>query len=294
MKKISLALSGGGARGIAHIGVIDVLKEHGFEIEEVAGTSMGALVGALYASGTLSEFRDWILEVDWKEIVKYLDFSLHEPGLIKGQKIMKKLSEFMPYEKIEDLPVRYKAIATDILHEEEVIWDKGDLALAVRSSISIPFVFTPVKKDDTWLVDGGVVNNLPLNRLENRLDNLCIGVWVNSPEGMDLLPENFHRKPEHTDKNKNKINAYLNKIIPHQTKRKSKHTEPGYYDILDASLHLIMSRNTQRLIRKYPPDVMVHVPRKLAHTFDFLSAKKLYEAGRFLGELKLKEYFKSA
>ncbi len=285
-----MALSGGGARGIAHIGVIDVLKERGFVPAEIVGTSMGALVGALYASGTSDAFRDWILDANRKEIVKYLDFSLHEPGLIKGKKIMKKLASFLPYNRIEDLPVSYTAIATDIVNEQEVALQHGDLISAIRASISIPFVFTPVHYRDKWLVDGGVVNNLPLDYLKKRTETLSVGVWVNSPYGMELLPEKIRlnqSRPVHESK---KINAYLHKIIP-RSSSESKEESPGYYEILDASLHLIMSRNTQLMIRKYPPDIMIHIPRKLAGTFDFLSSEKLYRAGRFLAEKALNAYF---
>ena len=148
-QKVSLVLSGGGARGIAHIGVIEVLEEKGYEIVSVTGTSMGAVVGGVYALGKMEDFKQWMLTLDRLKVFSLFDFSFGSQGLIKGDKVLNTMKEFISDENIEDLRIPYAAVAVDLLKKEEVIFTKGSIYDAIRASVSIPSLLTPVKKRPT-------------------------------------------------------------------------------------------------------------------------------------------------
>jgi NTE family protein len=151
-EKVSLVLSGGGARGIAHIGVIEELEKQGFEIKSIAGTSMGALVGGIYAVGKLQEYKNWMYTLDKLDVFKLIDFTLSSQGLIKGDRVFKKMKEFIPDMNIEELNIHYAATATDLINKEEVVFTKGSVYKSIRASTAIPSVLTPVKKDNQYIL----------------------------------------------------------------------------------------------------------------------------------------------
>ncbi len=150
-RKVALVLSGGGARGIAHIGAIEALEEAGFEISSVAGTSMGALVGGMFAAGRLAEFRDWICSLDRYKVLGMVDLAFSSEGLVKGNRVMKALKSLVPDVRIERLAVPFAAVSADLVTGREVVFDHGDLFGAVRASISIPSVFQPVRYNGMFL-----------------------------------------------------------------------------------------------------------------------------------------------
>jgi NTE family protein len=279
-KKISLVLSGGGARGIAHIGVIQVLKEQGYQIQSIAGTSMGALVGGLYASGGLEKFTDWLVNADVKEALKMLDFSLKLPGLIKAEKIMRQIDNFLTIKEIEELPIKYTAIATDIQSLSEIVFDSGSLSKAIRASIAIPSVFTPVFDEGKILIDGGLVNNLPINRLAKDETFPVVAVCVNAEVPMskkysEIMHQN--KSKEHLaklQKIKNHLAKYINRI-DHKNKN-----HIGYAELIDKSIHLMIGRASQQIIQQNPPEKIINIPREICGTFDFLKAEKIIEIGR--------------
>lgn len=284
-KNISLVLSGGGARGIAHIGVINVLQENGFNINAIAGTSMGAMVGGIFASGTLTEFQKWLEKADLKEAMKILDFSFSNPGFIKGEKLMKKMQDFLPYPSIEDLPLPYTAIATDITKREEVVLSKGSVADAIRASISIPSVFTPLIKKDQVLVDGGLMNNIPVNRLQKNKNDLVVAVCVNSDIPLKetylkimQFKENKEEN-EYIEKLKN-IRSYIQKFIQQNKDKKGTDKKIGQYEIIDRSIHMLIIEKSKIILQNYPPDILINISREMCGTFDFLKAKKIIEIGR--------------
>ncbi|MCK4793275.1 MAG: patatin-like phospholipase family protein, partial [Desulfobacteraceae bacterium] len=173
---IALVLGSGGARGLAHIGVIEEFEKQGFEINSVAGTSMGALIGGLYAMDKLHEYKDWVLTLDKVEVFNLIDFTFSSHGLIKGDKIINKMKTFLPDRNIEDLDIPFAAVATDITNEKEVVFTTGSVYEAVRASIAIPTVFTPVNKDNILLVDGGVLNPIPANRVKRIGNDILVAV----------------------------------------------------------------------------------------------------------------------
>jgi len=286
-KEISLVLSGGGARGIAHIGVIRVLEENGFIIKNIAGTSMGALVGGVYAAGGLDDFEKWLVEVDIKEMIKMLDFSLHLPGLIKAEKIMRKIDEFLFIKNIEDLPLPYTAIATDLNTSSEVRFTSGSLIDAIRASIAIPTIITPVLNENQILVDGGLVNNIPLNRLpDNRYP--VAAVCVNADIALTAQEKEIMNRQTVTQylTQLNKLKQYLKRyrLGELQDERES----IGYAELLDKSIHLMISRASQHLIMNHPPELLINVSRELCGTFDFLKAEKILEIGKLAARRALR------
>ena len=178
MKDVALVLSSGGARGLAHIGAIEELEAQGYRITSIAGCSMGALIGGVYAAGKLSEFREWMKTVDKKKMLELTDFSLSLNHIVKGTRIIKAIMEFVPDVLIEDLPIPYCAVATDWISGHEVVIDKGSLFEAIRASISLPSFYEPVRRDGMILIDGGVVNPIPMNRVKRHDGDLLVGVDV--------------------------------------------------------------------------------------------------------------------
>jgi len=290
-KEISLVLSGGGARGIAHIGVINYLEKNGYKIKNIGGTSMGSIVGGVYAQGNLKPFTEYLLNLDAKRIIQLLDFSMSRPGLIKAEKILRELRKFLPIELIEDTPIPYYCVATDLNQRNEVVWKKGNMLTAIHSSFAIPFIFTPVMLEDKILVDGGVVNNIPINHIDRDL--LTIAVCANAGIPMDEKLQEINKASIKKYKiQKNSINKYLSKVLNifSDEDKKSKKM-PGYYDILDKTLHIMIENNSKNIIKRYPPDILVNLPREIAGTFDFLKAETLIKAGEYIAEKAIKEYY---
>ena len=171
-RRVALALSGGGARGVAHIGAIEELERQGYEITAVSGTSMGALVGGVYVSGRYRVFG-------------LVDFSLSAEGLVKGERVIREMQRLVPDVRIEELSRPFTAVAADVLTGREVVISRGGLFDAIRASISIPSVFRPVHRDGMVLIDGGTVNPLPVNRVQRREGDLLVAVDVCAPFASD-------------------------------------------------------------------------------------------------------------
>jgi len=210
-RPISLVLSGGAARGIAHIGVIEELEKQEFEIKSIAGNSMGAFIAAMYVMNNLQEYKEWVLKLDKVEVFKLIDFTFSSQGLIKGDRIFNKMKTFFPDKNIEDLKIPYVAVAADITNMKEVVFTEGSIYDAVRASVSIPTVFTPVKYNNLVLVDGGVVNPIPLNRVKRIEGDILIASYVNANIPYD--------KPEITKEDEErKSSAYKQKIIEYKNR----------------------------------------------------------------------------
>ena len=287
-KDVALVLSGGGARGIAHIGVIEELEKQGFVIKSISGTSMGALVGGVYAVGKMQEYKNWIYTLDKLDVFKLIDFTFSTQGLIKGDRVLNKMKEFIPDMNIEDLNINYAATATDIGRKEEVVFTKGDLYEAVRASISIPTVFTPVKTENSVLVDGGVVNNIPINHVKRTKDDLLIVVHVNAniPVYKPFIPK--------IEKNK-KQSIYLKKIKEFEDKLykkspKGKGDKFGYFELINKTISMLTYQISKMTIEKYPPDILINISRDSCGTFDFYKAEELVEIGRHAAIKSIEEF----
>ena len=186
MKNVALALASGGPRGFAYIGAIEELLARGYHITSVAGTSAGSLVGGIYAAGGLEQFKEWLFGLDPLKVMSLMDFSISKNHLVKGERVMDAIKERVPEVNIEDLPIPFAAVATDLYTGEEVVFREGPLFEAIRASISIPSMFKPVKWNGRTLVDGGMVNTFPLNRVRRTPGDILVGFNVNQIDAAEI------------------------------------------------------------------------------------------------------------
>lgn len=275
-QKIALVLSGGGARGMAHIGVIEELLKRDYQISSVAGTSMGALVGGVYAQGKLEEFREWITSLDHFEIFKLVDFTLGAAGLVKGEKVLNAMKEFIPDMNIEDLPIPYSATAVDIIKHKEVVFVKGSLFEAIRASIAIPTVFTPVKKEGAILVDGGVMNNVPISNIKRTKDDKLVVVHVNA--SIPVIKPKLTKKDH--EENQSVYKKWLANFSEYLSHSKENEHKLGFLSLIDNTLTTGMLRLAQMTIEKGSPDILIETSRDICGTYDFYKAKEVIEVGR--------------
>jgi NTE family protein len=178
-KRIALVLGSGGARGYAHIGVIEELEARGYDIACIAGCSMGAVVGGIYAAGKLNEYRDWTQSLDYLDVLRLLDVSFRL-GAIRGEKVFGKIREIVGEINIEELPIPFTAVATDLTNQQEIWFQEGCLHQAMRASAAIPSLFTPVVQGKRMLVDGSLLNPLPIIPVVSSHCDLIIAVNLNS------------------------------------------------------------------------------------------------------------------
>ena len=286
-RNVALVLSSGGARGIAHIGVIEELLHSGFNITSVAGTSMGSLVGGMLAKGTLPGFKEWVLKFTKMDVIKFLDLTTARGGLIKGEKIMKVVGDFVGDISIEQLNIPYACVAADLIGRKEIVFNSGSLLQAIRSSCSIPTVFMPVAADGMLLVDGGVLNPLPLDVVHRNPGDLLIAVNVNSQIPYNPLPkaDSYTEKENHYSKVREKINQRWSGVIEQYvdkyfSDRQPKPKQAGSFDIITESINLAQNKVANIYIEKYKPDYVIETSYKIASIFDLYKSEELIEAGR--------------
>ncbi len=276
-KQVSLVLSSGGARGIAHIGVIEELEKQGFEIKSIAGTSMGALVGGMYATGKLDVYKKWMCSLDKMDVFNLIDFTFSKNGIMKGDKILREMKRIIPDRNIEDLSIPFVAVATDISNDKDVIFNSGSLYDAIRASISIPTVFTPFVKDESYIVDGGVLNPIPINRIKRVDDDILVVVNVNARISniKPPLPENNNHEEKRYSKYINTVINKLNYFIPkHETDKL------GYFSLLNKTMGLMLHQISLMTLEKYQPDILINISRDSFGTYDFYKSEELIKAGR--------------
>ncbi|OFX46936.1 MAG: hypothetical protein A2X13_07955 [Bacteroidetes bacterium GWC2_33_15] len=276
-KQISLVLSSGGARGVAHIGVIEELEKQGFEIKSIAGTSMGALVGGIYATGKLDVYKEWMCSLDKMDVFNLIDFTFSRNGIIKGDKILREMKKMIPDRNIEDLPVPFVAVATDISNDKELVFNRGSLYYAIRASISIPTVFTPLIKDGYYIVDGGVINPIPINRAERFDGDILVVVDVNSriPNITNQIPEDNNQEEKKYSKYINSVINKLDYFIPQNDSDKI-----GYFNLLNKTTGLMLNQISLMTLEKYQPDILINISKDSFGTYDFYKSEKLIEEGR--------------
>ncbi|UTJ07230.1 patatin-like phospholipase family protein [Arcobacter roscoffensis] len=283
-KTVSLVLGSGGARGYAHIGVIKELEKQGYEIKSISGSSMGALVGGLYASGKLQAYEDWVLNFDALDILKLVDFSFSDGGMIKADKVFDKIEEFIGEDVlIEDLSIPFTATATDILNKKEVWLKKGSLKDAIRASIAIPTIFTPKKLNGRVLFDGGILNPVPILPVTSEFTDLVIAVNLND----DAIIKDKHKKIFQEDDSyfKKTIGKFLNKKFTNTKKKKL-----SYFEILNLSIESMQDVIARHQLASHKPDIMINVSSKACEFYDFHKAKELIEYGRCITKDVLKDY----
>lgn len=286
-QSVSLVLSSGGARGIAHIGVIEELERQGFEIKSIVGSSIGALVGGIYASGNLKVYRDWMCNLDKKAVFNLVDFTLSTNGLVKGNKVIKELKKIVPDLNIEDLPISYTAVATDIKHKKEVVFEEGSLYEAIRASISVPTVFKPYMFDGKVLIDGGVLNPIPINRVKRSNNDLLIAVDVNSP----ILSEKQVADKKLSTEKEVELNYFsflMKKGFQFLPKLPAK--QLNYYSLLSQTASLMIQQISAMSIEMYQPDILIKIPMNSYGPFHFYKSEEIITAGELATRSALLEF----
>ena len=271
-RDVALALSSGGARGLAHIGAIEVLKEQGYNITSIAGCSMGALIGGVYAAGKLEAFREWMKTIDRKKMLELTDFSISFNHFAKGTRIIEAIMEFVPDVSIEDLPIPYCAVATDWKTGREVVFDKGSLFQAIRASISLPSFYEPVLRDGMILIDGGVTNPLPLNRVVRRDGDILVGVDV-SGHNYKAQGELKHELSERRKENRSLVAQIIDKVIPDNL-------DFNYYTMLSRVSSLMIRQNSVLMAQLMKPEILVDIQMSRYGGFDYDKSEKLIAIGR--------------
>jgi NTE family protein len=277
-KKVHLVLGSGGARGIAHIGVIELLEEAGFEIISITGCSMGAVVGGIYCAGFLQPYKNWLLTLNKAKVYSLFDFTINKNGFIKGEKILSFLRTITGEQSIEQFKIPFTAVATDILHKKEVHYRSGNLYSALRASMGIPGVFTPVAENGTYMVDGGVLNPLPLNLVSAKEDELIVAVNLNGHTYSDIESP----KKEESENISDSWAWFKSLSIPMMNKNTQSATALSFslFELLQTSYNYTQDRLTEVMIQFYPPDVLIEIPRKSSTTYEFYRAAELIALGK--------------
>ena len=283
---VALALGTGGARGLAHIGAIEAIEAAGFHIVAVSGSSMGALIGGIHAAGKLDVYRDWACALQKMDVLKLVDWTLSGAGLIKGERIIGVLRDLIGEMNIEDLPIPFTAVATDLDREREVWLTRGPLFDAIRASIAIPTLFRPHACNGHRLVDGGLMNPLPLTPLLQTPGDLTVAVNVNGPPGALATTQRPVR-----DKPRNGLRAriadYVKRTIGNHEQSVQ---EPGWMGTLTQSLDLMQENLTSFRLAADRPDLVIEVPRNASAVYEFHRASELIELGRERAERALKAW----
>ena len=271
-KNVALVLSSGGARGLAHIGAIEMLEEQGYHITSVAGCSMGALIGGVYAAGKLQEFREWMKGIDRKKMLELIDFSLSLNHFVKGERIIEAIKEFVPDVAIEDLPIPFCAVATDWATGQEVVFRTGSLFEAIRASISLPSFYKPVQRDGMILIDGGVVNPIPMNRVVRNEGDILVGVDV-SGQDYKAQEDLKHELSERRKNDKSLAVQILNKLIPDNI-------DFNYYTVLSRASSMMIRQNSILMAQLMNPDILVDIQMTRYGGFDYDKSERLIAIGR--------------
>ncbi|MCA1747937.1 MAG: patatin-like phospholipase family protein, partial [Bacteroidales bacterium] len=249
----------------------------GYEIVSVTGTSMGAVVGAVFAMGKMKEFKEWLYSLDKMKVYRLMDFTLSKQGLLKGDKVLNRMKEFVEDRNIEDLKIPYAAVAVDLINKREVVFRKGRVYDAIRASIAIPGVLTPVKTKDGLLVDGGVMDNIPVKHVERMGDELLVAVDVNGETSSKRVPETMEEKEDHQyflQRQLKGLYEYLG--IKSEIKSEEK---LGYVDLINKTITLMTHHMAQLSLEIHKPDIFIEVSGEACGIFDFYKAREMVERG---------------
>ncbi|PKH03256.1 serine protease [Psychromonas sp. MB-3u-54] len=279
-KTVSLVLGSGGARGMAHIGVIRWLLAHGYEIKSISGSSVGALVGGMYAAGKLDEFEAWAESIT--TIYKLKLFYVNWNNEARGDKIMNVLVDLFGDYQIEDLPITYTAVASDIRNEKEIWINRGSLFEALRASMAMPLFFTPVVRKGVDLIDGGVLNPVPIAPTFSDHTDLTIAVNLGGPI--------HHQKHKAAQKSHNSLNipGNLDAITKHFTANKKPQAEKGIdwkiYNIAELAIDAMQSTIARQKLAAYPADYIIEISRDACGTLEFERSAEMVKLGYQMAE----------
>lgn len=323
-KRVALVLGSGGARGYAHIGVIEELEARGYQISCIAGSSMGAVIGGIYAAGKLPVYRRWVETLDYLDVLRLLDVSF-SLGAIRGDRIFGRIRAFLGEINIEDLPIPYTAVATDLTNQQEVWFQEGCLHQAMRASAAIPSLFTPVVQGSRVLVDGGLLNPIPIVPVVSSRCDLIVAVNVNASNQLQYELPVIERPPamrNRLDQMMGSIGALGARLAfrrrgdselpallataeefaptgsPHGVaSSKASHTHvleneapDSVLEMINQSFDVMQNSLAQYKIAGYPPDILVNVPKRVCRFFEFYKAPELIALGRRIASDSLDKY----
>ncbi|MBW8366823.1 MAG: patatin-like phospholipase family protein [Arenimonas sp.] len=302
-KRVALVLGAGGARGLAHVGVVQAIEARGYEIAGIAGASMGALVGGIYAAGRLEEYSEWARGLERSDVLKLLDFGFGFPGLIRGDRVIGALRELVGDHLIEELAIPYIAVATDLASQREVWLTRGKLFDAIRASIAIPMIFTPQMLDGRELVDGGLLAPMPIAATRQMRVDRVIAVdvngpvsWINAalePRAQEITAG--HAEGELVERPADAGPASLRERMaslwdewagsddggakPAKTR--------GMMDLMSRSLDTMQAHMSRVQLAQDPPDLLIQISREAATFYEFWRGEELMEKGREAAEKAL-------
>jgi NTE family protein len=277
-KTVSLVLGSGGARGLAHIGVIHWLEENDFKIKSIVGCSIGAVIGGIYAAGKLDVYEQWVRCLTKVDIVTLLDLSWDKSGLVRGDKLVNTLIGLVGEKLIEDLPISFTAVATDLRGQKEVWIRTGSLFDAMRASFAIPLFFTPFKLKGVDLVDGGVLNPVPIAPTSGDETEMTIAVNLNGLAESPIEPVEASAAPESPSSPlREKINRFISRLQPSMPGGSGR--DWGPYEIAIQGFEAMQSTIARQKLAAYPPDVVIDIPRSACKTLEFNRAAEMIALG---------------
>ncbi len=280
-QSVSLVLGSGGARGLAHIGVIHALERAGLEIRHISGASMGALIGGIHAAGRLDAYEEWVCSLDQSDVLAMVDWSFSGGGLIRGRKIIDKLAELIGCHDIEDLETEFTAVAVDLDQGREVWLDRGPLFDAIRASIAIPGVFTPHEYRGRTLIDGGILNPVPIAPTLRAINDLVIVVDVNAPA---VHPPPLERPVEEHEEDGNsmlrRVREFMNSWRDSESKGKDE--RPGLMAVMMRALDTMEAAIARHHMAIFQSDFMISVPKNTCLVHEFHRASEVIKLGEKL------------
>ncbi len=295
--KVGLALGSGSARGLAHIGVIKAIKEAGIQVDYVAGTSVGAVIGAVFASGKIDSLHSAYLGMDWKNIAYFFDVVFPKSGIIDGKKITNFLRDYIPSKRIEELLLPFKAVATALDTGEEVVLDSGDVIDSVRASISVPGIFTPVRRNEQILVDGGLVNPVPVSVVRAMGADIVIAVDLNNDivAGKSSLTETNSIEKNSLvqsltsigeskylaamERINSRLQSINNPALNHIRAWLAEESLPSIFEVLLSSINIMETQITRSRLQIDPPDLLIQPPLGSVRFLEFNRAEEIISLG---------------
>lgn len=303
-KNVALVLGSGGARGLAHIGAIETLEERGYTITSIAGCSMGSIIAGMYAAGQLKEAKEWFLSVDKQLILRMMDINLLSGNsLVKGERIIKELEKVVPDRPIESLNIPCTLVATDMIHSDEVLFRTGSLFEAVRASISIPLFFKPVQIGQQLLIDGGILNPLPLHVVERTPGDILVAADISGKDSMPVeevyepidvegklaeLKKSGIPVPKSWEQQLRLLGRRVDHILEQRAKDLGR--KVSFVSLLDRMSDIQIQQNTLLSLRLTPPDVHAVMRQYAYNTFDFDKAEQIIADGKRIMNEALDKY----
>ncbi|TKF64690.1 serine protease [Vibrio sp. F13] len=284
-KTISLVLGSGGARGLVHVGVIRWLIEHGYQIKSISGCSIGALIGGVYAAGKLDEFEEWVTTIDQGDMAMLLDFSWQSSGMFKGDKIIDTLRGLIGEISIEDLPIPYTAVAANVADEKEVWLQSGSLFDAIRASISLPLFLTPHVINGEVLIDGGVLNPVPIAPTFGDNTDFTLAVNLGGEPEMvkqEVIPVSLPTKESNLHE---KVVHFIDNLGSSVKSKMSFNF--AFYDIANQAFDAMQSTIARQKLAAYPADITLEIPRNACGTLEFDRSQEMIDRGYHLAQAKL-------